>query len=213
MPKYYEFKIAGYYLYFTSYCVIECMHVHASDRRLTEAGSAKFFVRDNGDTVLQERGILTDRNGKALVTNRSVYTLELDTSLAPSDDAALNKELLRLIELLENRGIVWEDTLPLTAEQNEKLAAAGAESRTVTVGVRPVHVTVGDEGIDAQIDVSELMGSELHLHMTAGGKDVVAVVQTANLDPNAYARHTAVKFSFEPRLIHLFDPETEKNLI
>ena len=61
MPKYYEFKIAGYYLYFTSYCVIECMQVHASDRRLTEAGSAKFFVRDNGDTVLQERGILTDR--------------------------------------------------------------------------------------------------------------------------------------------------------
>lgn len=61
MPKYYEFKIAGYYLYFTSYCVIECMHVHASDRRLTVAGSAKFFVRDNGDTVLQERGILTDR--------------------------------------------------------------------------------------------------------------------------------------------------------
>ena len=57
------------------------------------------------------------------------------------------------------------------------------------------------------------MGSELHLHMTAGGKDVVAVVQTANLDANAYARHTAVRFSFEPRLIHLFDPETEKNLI
>ena len=23
MPKYYEFKIAGYYLYFTSYCVIK----------------------------------------------------------------------------------------------------------------------------------------------------------------------------------------------
>ena len=108
---------------------------------------------------------------------------------------------------------VMGHTLPLTAEQNEKLAAAGAESRTVTVGVRPVHVTVGSEGIDAQIDVSELMGSELHLHMTADGKDVVAVVQTANLDPNAYARHTAVRFSFEPRLIHLFDPETEKNLI
>ena len=61
MPKYYEFKIAGYYLYFTSYCVIECMHVHASDRKLTESGSAKFFVKDNGDTVLQNRGILNDR--------------------------------------------------------------------------------------------------------------------------------------------------------
>lgn len=37
------------------------MHVHASDRKLTEAGSAKFFVKDNGDTLVQNRGILNDR--------------------------------------------------------------------------------------------------------------------------------------------------------
>ena len=61
MPKYYDFKVCGYYLYFTSHCIIECMHVHASDRRLTEAGSAKLFVRSNGDTVLQNRVILSDR--------------------------------------------------------------------------------------------------------------------------------------------------------
>lgn len=62
MPKYYQDKISGYYLYFTSSCTVECMHVHASDRKLTEEGSAKFFVKDDGDTVLQRRGILTDRD-------------------------------------------------------------------------------------------------------------------------------------------------------
>ncbi len=62
MPKYYDFKVSGYFLYFTSKCVIECMHVHASDRKLTEAGAAKFFVKENGDSVLQERGRLTDRD-------------------------------------------------------------------------------------------------------------------------------------------------------
>lgn len=61
MPKYYEFMVAGYYLYFTSHCIIECMHVHASDRRLTEEASAKLFVKQNGDTVVQNAGILTDR--------------------------------------------------------------------------------------------------------------------------------------------------------
>lgn len=61
MPKYYDFKICGYYLYFTAHCIIECMHVHASDRKLTEAGSAKFFVKSNGDTVVQNQGMLTDR--------------------------------------------------------------------------------------------------------------------------------------------------------
>ena len=79
--------------------------------------------------------------------------------------------------------------------------------------MRPVHVTVGDEGIDAQIDVSELMGSELHLHLAANGQDVVAVIPTANIDPMAYARHTAVKFGFDAKLVHLFDADSEKNLI
>lgn len=61
MPKYFQFMVAGYYLYFTSFCVVECMHVHASDRRLTEAGSAKFFVRADGSATVENRGKLTDR--------------------------------------------------------------------------------------------------------------------------------------------------------
>lgn len=61
MPKYYEYKVCGYYLYFTSHCVIEAMHVHASDKKLTEQGSAKFFVKSNGDTVIQHIGILSER--------------------------------------------------------------------------------------------------------------------------------------------------------
>lgn len=66
MPKYYDFKVAGYYLYFTSHCIVECMHVHASDRKLTEAGSAKLFVRSDGSTVVQEQGILNDRELRSI---------------------------------------------------------------------------------------------------------------------------------------------------
>ena len=61
MPKYFEFKVCGYYLYYTSHCVIEAMHVHASDGKLTERGSAKFLVRSNGETVVEHIGILNER--------------------------------------------------------------------------------------------------------------------------------------------------------
>lgn len=61
MPKYYDFMVCGYFLYFTSHCVVEAMHVHAGDRRLTEVGSAKFFVKGNGDTVTKEQGDLKDK--------------------------------------------------------------------------------------------------------------------------------------------------------
>ena len=66
MPKYYEFKVCGYYLYFTAHCIVECMHAHASDRKLTEGGSAKLFVKSNGDTVVQNRGILSERELKKI---------------------------------------------------------------------------------------------------------------------------------------------------
>ncbi len=82
--------------------------VHGAEYR---ARSVRANTRS--ETVVTSRGDLVDRNGKLLVTNRSVYTLELDMTLAPEDDAALNAELLRLSELLERRAIAWDDPLPL----------------------------------------------------------------------------------------------------
>lgn len=61
MPKYFAYKVYGYFLYFTSHCIVEAMHVHASDGKLTEEGAAKFFVREDGSSRVMERGRLDDR--------------------------------------------------------------------------------------------------------------------------------------------------------
>ena len=61
MPKFYHYQIADHYLYFTAQCIVEAMHVHASDKKLTEVNSAKFFVKSDGETVLQKKGDLTNR--------------------------------------------------------------------------------------------------------------------------------------------------------
>ncbi len=62
MPKYFQFKVGDYYLYFTTACIVEAMHVHASDKQLTEHGSAKFFVKANGDTTVEKTGKLSDHD-------------------------------------------------------------------------------------------------------------------------------------------------------
>ena len=61
MPKYYGYKVYGYYLYFTSHCIVEAMHAHASDSKMTEAGSAKFFVKADGETDVAKKGQLNER--------------------------------------------------------------------------------------------------------------------------------------------------------
>ena len=71
-------------------------------------------VRANAkvETVKGTRGIITDRNGKVLVSNRAVYTLNFDSSLVAHDE--LNDALLRLIDLMNAQGVEIQDTIPLS---------------------------------------------------------------------------------------------------
>lgn len=66
------------------------------------------------ETVETSRGIITDRNGKVLVSNRLTYTLKFsDESF--DDDAACNDAVWRLITLCRQESLTWIDPLPLTS--------------------------------------------------------------------------------------------------
>ena len=99
----------------------------------------------------------------------------------------------------------------LDAEKEARLAANDVQPQEVTLGVRPEHTIVGDAGIAAKVDVSEMMGSSVHLHVSAEGKDVIIIVPTIDMKGH-YAMGDTVHFSFEGNVAHVFSKETEKNL-
>ena len=66
MLKYTSDIVAGYILYFTSKCVIEAMHVHASDRAMTEKRSAILYVYENGDTKVERFGMVNEKDMKKI---------------------------------------------------------------------------------------------------------------------------------------------------
>ena len=53
------------------------MHAHASDSKLTETGSAKFFVKSDGSTIVQKRGVLTDREVSIIQSFIKEHYLEM----------------------------------------------------------------------------------------------------------------------------------------
>jgi len=65
------------------------------------------------EVVEASRGIVTDRNGKELISNRLTYTLRFSAD-SFDDDAALNAAIWRLMELCQKNGVSWNDSLPLT---------------------------------------------------------------------------------------------------
>ena len=99
----------------------------------------------------------------------------------------------------------------LCEEKQARLAANNVEPQEVTLGVRPEHTTLGNTGIVAKVDVSEMMGSSVHLHVTAEGRDVIIIVPTLEMKGN-YGIGDTVHFSFEGNVAHVFSKETERNL-
>ena len=106
-------------------------------------------------------------------------------------------------------------TVELSAEKQAKLAANNVAEQDIVLGVRPEHIELSKDGINAKVDVSEMMGSSVHLHVTAMDRDVVLVVSTMNMTGAEVAALTAgapVKFNFAGHVCHVFNKETGINL-
>ena len=103
----------------------------------------------------------------------------------------------------------------LSDDKQEALTANEVEAQQITLGIRPEHITLDTAGVDGMIDVHELMGSSIHLHVDAVGKDVVAVVSTMDMTGAEVAALKAgvpVKLNFGGHNCHVFNKETGINL-
>ena len=71
--------------------------------------------------------------------------------------------------------------IELSPEKEAKMAAKGVEAQKVTIGVRPEHMELTQrEGqmIQATVDVSEMMGSHINVHIRVQEKEGVMIVDT-----------------------------------
>ena len=96
--------------------------------------------------------------------------------------------------------------------QQKALKANGQQPCDIVAGIRPQHIRIGEGNLSGEVEVSEMLGSEVDLHVNCGGDDVVMVLQTVDLDQDV-SIGAKVNFTTQPRLIQLFDKETGNNLI
>ena len=99
----------------------------------------------------------------------------------------------------------------LDEEKTARLLKNDVQSQAIILGVRPEHTNLSSEGVPARVDVSEMMGSSVHLHVNADGRDVIIIVPTIDMKSN-YRLGDEVHFNFGGNVAHVFSKETEKNL-
>jgi len=100
----------------------------------------------------------------------------------------------------------------LSEEKQARLAAKNVPEQEVIVGVRPEHILLTDSGYKGHVEVSELMGSSEHLHLTdQNGRDMVVILNDKK-DFENYSMGTEVNMTFSGDMVHVFSKEDEKNL-
>jgi multiple sugar transport system ATP-binding protein len=109
--------------------------------------------------------------------------------------------------------------LPLPQETQCKLLQNGVQSCEVTAGIRPEDVCLAAENdaycIKANLDVSEMLGNEVLLHLRAGEENFI--IRIPESDSGRLTQTNAPQIPLELTIsrnkIHLFDAETKDNLI
>ena len=122
-------------------------------------------------------------------------------------DAKLVTEGGKYTVVVENCKVILSD------EKQKNLSAKKVAAQDITLGVRPSHMVLSKEPgntLSAVIDVSELMGSEVHFHANANGKDVVVIVPTMNADGeriDSYHAGDKLNLTFSGNVCHIFDKD------
>ncbi|MCI2055581.1 MAG: sn-glycerol-3-phosphate ABC transporter ATP-binding protein UgpC [Oscillibacter sp.] len=113
---------------------------------------------------------------------------------------------------LENAHVVLSD------EKQANLKAHDVAPQSITLGVRPEHIMLAGSGtqmIHGVVDVSEMMGSAVHLHLRACGRDTIIIVQTMDLQGENnvdFGIGQPIEFTFGGNVAHVFSKETGRNL-
>ena len=103
--------------------------------------------------------------------------------------------------------------LELTPEKQRRLMENQVESQEIILGVRPEHVLLtGEQGYLGVVEVTEMMGSNTHLHVRFGDDEAVILVPDGEEPVHEYQIGESVHFTFLSDHIHLFSQETEQNL-
>jgi len=111
---------------------------------------------------------------------------------------------------------IGDAVIGLSEDTQRGLANEAVGQQKVIVGVRPEHIALenrADSCLEGEIDVVEMMGSSVHLHVSVGGTDCVIIAPRLEVDANRMAAGSKVRFTFAPHAVHLFDPATQSNLV
>ncbi|MBQ3481014.1 MAG: sn-glycerol-3-phosphate ABC transporter ATP-binding protein UgpC [Oscillospiraceae bacterium] len=183
-----------------------------------------YVTHDQTEAMTLGDRIVIMKDGYIMQVGTPTEVFEMPKNLFVAEFIGAPKMNIMSTELVKEGGKYYVtpfgSKIVVDGEKGEMLAKADAKPGEILLGVRPEHIALsktGENAIPCTLEVNEMMGSELHLHVfTEDGTRLIVRIPTVDLSAEERAslvRGKELFISFKGKVMHFFDKETQKNLL
>ena len=183
-----------------------------------------YVTHDQTEAMTLGDRIVIMKDGLIMQVGTPAEVFEMPENLFAAEFIGAPKMNIVKTELTKEQGQYFVSPfgvkLPVDGAKGEMLKSRGINAGEVILGVRPEHIVLakpGEPSIPCTLEVNEMMGSELHLHVyTEDGTRLIVRIPTIDLEAEERSELVAGKklnITFKGKVMHFFDPASEKNLL
>lgn len=165
-----------------------------------------YVTHDQRDALLLADRIMVMNNGILEQNDSAINVYNYPNNLFCGQFVGYpTMNIFKNVLVKKDNFVFFDREYKLTSYQMKQI---GKDS-SIILGVRPFNIYIGDKGVDAIVDYSEIDGNDLLVHCDLNGQEIIVVEKNLNQTDVKYFNKQQVKLEFDENYFYLFTNDEE----
>lgn len=165
-----------------------------------------YVTHDQRDALLLADRIMVMNNGILEQNDSAINVYNYPNNLFCGQFVGYpTMNIFKNVLVKKDNFVFFDREYKLTSYQMKQIG----KDNSIILGIRPFNIYIGDKGVDAIVDYSEIDGNDLLVHCDLNGQEIIVVEKNLNQTDVKYFNKQQVKLEFDENYFYLFTNDEE----
>lgn len=165
-----------------------------------------YVTHDQRDALLLADRIMVMNNGILEQNDSAINVYNYPNNLFCGQFVGYpTMNIFKNVLVKKDNFVFFDREYKLTSYQMKQIG----KDNSIILGIRPFNIYIGDKGVDAIVDYSEIDGNDLLVHCYLNGQEIIVVEKNLNQTDVKYFNKQQVKLEFDENYFYLFTNDEE----
>lgn len=165
-----------------------------------------YVTHDQRDALLLADRIMVMNNGILEQNDSAINVYNYPNNLFCGQFVGYpTMNIFKNVLVKKDNFVFFDREYKLTSYQMKQIG----KDNSIIIGIRPFNIYIGDKGVDAIVDYSEIDGNDLLVHCYLNGQEIIVVEKNLNQTDVKYFNKQQVKLEFDENYFYLFTNDEE----